>query len=136
MLSMRKRFITVFAAVLLLAAVICSAGCITPAPDPALGMWFTEEEDEDGATSVLEFEEGNTGTFFYIPNENDTSNEVVADSFVWEAMSDYKYSLQLSESGNTITVTLDPKSFTLTTKDKIVYSKMPNIIYIVDALFG
>lgn len=135
---MRKRFITVLAAVLLLAAVICSAGCITPAPDPILGTWYSEvdEDDENGATTVMIFEEGNTGTFVYLPGENEPADEQFAESFIWEAKGDYKYSLQFSESEETIPITMDMKSFTFKTKDKVVYTKMANISLILASLFG
>lgn len=130
---MRKTFIALLASGLLLAAVICTAGCIASGPDPILGTWY----HEDGNTvDCLIFDEDGVGNYAYLADEEDPSDESYAIPITWTRGDNNTYSVQLAEGGDTISFTLNQTSWTFTTTEGDVYTKIANVVSIFDSIFG
>ena len=107
---MRKTLILTIAAALLLAAVLCTAGCVSE--DRITGDWLYINDD---AASVLHFEANETGVLAdLVKSEND---ELVYDvsgetSFDWKNTGTAEYLLTFPDK-TTETVTTDMRKGTL-----------------------
>lgn len=127
---MRKTFIAVFAAALLLAAVICTAGCVTAPSEPFIGTWSTEVSDTE--TGFLIVSEDNTGRFAIVKEIVSGSAEpeykVTVDlTCTWEKNTDGTYSVKLSD-GKVYINTLGPHNATFTGNDEkgTVFMRYPS----------
>ena len=107
---MRKSFIITITAALLLAAVLCTAGCVSE--DRITGDWLYINDD---TASVLHFEANETGVLAdLVKSEND---ELVYDvsgetSFDWKSTGAAEYLLTFPDK-TTETVTTDMRKGTL-----------------------
>ena len=127
----KKRYLMLIAATaVLLTAVICTAGCINPGPDPVIGSWYHEEGD--GVFWTV-FDENNTGTLIYLPDKNN-SHESKSTPFTWGEEGKDAYLLQLS-NGEDEHFIIDLMSWTYKTKDDDIYTKMANTALALASLF-
>ena len=129
---MKKSFIAVLAAAILLAVVICTAGCVSNA-DPIVGSWMAQ----DSTTAVAAvFETDGSGSYFYVSgdseiSETDTSYSESSSSdyaempLRWKADGNNVYSVVFA-SGDTGSCTLNPQNGTFVTNNDVVYEKVPS----------
>ena len=133
---MRKSLIITLAAALLLAAVLCTAGCIdTKTTDPVIGDWFAEN---DTTVSFVTFAEDNTGYFITgleksSSSETDSgysessSSEAAASTFEWTAAEPRKtYTLTFGD-GTIKTASLEAQRGVMTI-DGVEFEKMSSAI--------
>lgn len=127
---MKKTLIAVFAATLLLAVVICTAGCVTAPADPFIGTWYSEISDTE--TGILIVSENNTGTSAIVKNIASGSGEpeyqaVANDTIKWMKNTDGTYSVTYSD-GTIYTITLDPNNDKFTGNDEYgtVFMRFPS----------
>ena len=131
---MRKSLIVTIAAALLVAAVICTAGCVdTKVADPIVGDWFAEDET---TVSLITFAEDNrgyviTGLEKSSSSETDSgysessSSGAAASTFKWTAAEPRKtYTLAFADDTEK-TASLDAV-YGVVTIDDVVYKKMPS----------
>ena len=127
---MRKSLIITIAAALLLAAVLCTAGCVeNKVTDPAVGDWSAYDEDTFTVFSVYEDGSGvyliakaavsETGEAGYVANEEST--------FVWAKNADGTYVVSFAD-GDKFTVVVDANRGVLTMDDGSVFEKQPSVL--------
>ena len=110
---MRKTLFISITAALLLAAVLCTAGCIEAPSDPIVGNWVSET---DGSVTYAVFENGGTGYF-----------AADADSVLtleWKANGDKTYTFIFAD-GTTKTASVNAEHGLMTIGDA-VYQKYPS----------
>ena len=133
---MNKTLIATITAALLLAAVLCTAGCIdTKTTDPVIGDWFAEN---DTTVSFVTFAEDNTGYFITgleksSSSETDSgysessSSEAAASTFEWTAAEPRKtYTLTFGD-GTAKTASLEAQRGVMTI-DGVEFEKMSSAI--------
>ena len=108
-------------AALLLAAVLCTAGCVEAPSDPIVGNWVSET---DGSVSYAVFENGGAG-YFAEAGETDEDAWVLKGTCSWTA-ADAKgtYALTFAD-GATETAVLDAEHG-LMTIGGVEYQKYPS----------
>ena len=110
---MRKTLFISITAALLLAAVLCTAGCIEAPSDPIVGDWVSET---DGSVTYALFENGGAGYF-----------AADADSVLtleWKANGDTTYTLAFAD-GAAETAVVDAEHG-LMTIGEVEYQKYPS----------
>ena len=107
-----RRFL-IIAGVLLLAAVLCTAGCIEAPSDAIVGDWGSETE---GSVTYAVFENGGTGFF--------AADEDSVLTLEWKANGDTTYTLAFAD-GAAETAVLDAEHG-LMTIGEVVYQKYPS----------
>ena len=107
-----RRFL-IIAGVLLLAAVLCTAGCIEAPSDPIVGDWVSETDD---SVTYAVFENGGAG-FFAADKDSVLTLE-------WKANGDTTYTLTFAD-GAAETASLDAEHG-LMTIGEVVYQKYPS----------
>ena len=122
---MRKSLIITIAAALLLAAVICTAGCINGTADPIAGAWYTKDGGSTGGICLI-FDEDNTGVYIYDAGAYENEEGVpgtgrAASSFNWKAEEDNAYFIAFDDHVSTARLTMNPDGKTFTTWNDIVY---------------
>ena len=100
-------------AALLLAAVLCTAGCVEAPSDPIVGDWVSET---DGSVTYAVFENGGTGYF--------AADEDSVLTLEWKANGDTTYTLLFAD-GAAETAVLDAEHG-LMTIGEVVYQKYPS----------
>ena len=141
---MNKTLIAALTAALLLAAVICTAGCIdTKTTDPVIGDWFAEN---DTTVSFVTFAEDNTGYFITGLEKSSSSetesgysesssSEAAASTFKWTAAEPRKtYTLTFGD-GTIKTASLEAQRGVMTI-DGVEFEKMSSAISGVAAAHG
>ena len=141
---MRKSLIITIAAALLVAAVICTAGCVdTKVADPIVGDWFAEDET---TVSLITFAEDNrgyviTGLEKSSSSETDSgysessSSGAAASTFKWTAAEPRKtYTLTFGD-GTTKTASLEAQRGVMTI-DGVKFEKIPSEISGATARYG
>ena len=127
---MKKSIFVIIAAALLLAAVLCTAGCVeNKVTDPAVGDWFADDEDTFSVFSVYEDGSGvyliakaavsETGEAGYVANEEST--------FVWAKNADGTYVVSFAD-GDKFTVVVDANRGVMTMDDGSVFEKEPSVL--------
>ena len=101
-------------AALLLAAVLCTAGCIEAPSDAIVGSWVSET---DGSVSYAVFENGGAG-FFAADKDSVLTLE-------WKANGDKTYTFLFAD-GRAVTAVLDAEHGLMTMGDGSVLEKQPN----------
>ena len=108
-------------AALLLAAVLCTAGCIEAPSDPIVGNWVSET---DGSVTYAVFENGGAG-YFAEAGETDEDAWVLKGTCSWAAAdSKNTYALTFAD-GAAETAVLDAEHG-LMTIGEVVYQKYPS----------
>ena len=118
---MRKTLILSITATLLLAAVLCTAGCVEAPSDPIVGDWVAET---DSSVTYAVFENGGAG-YFAEAGETDEDAWVLKGTCSWTA-ADAKntYTLTFAD-GAAETAVLDAEHG-LMTIGEVVYQKYPS----------
>ena len=111
---MRKTLFISITAALLLAAVLCTAGCIEAPADEIVGNWVSETED---SVSYAVFENGGAGYF--------AADEDSVLTLEWKANGDTTYTLTFAD-GTAETASLDAEHGLMTMSDGSVLEKRPN----------
>lgn len=125
---MRKTLIITIAAVLLLAAVICTAGCVeTKTVDPAVGDWFA---DDDESLTVLSVYEDGTGEYLFVKAKvSETGESGSAEdewsTFVWAKNADGTYLISFAD-GDKSTAEVNTQRGILTLDDGSVFEMKPS----------
>ena len=101
-------------AALLLAAVLCTAGCIEAPSDEIVGNWVSETDD---SVTYAVFENGGTGFF--------AADEDSILTLEWKANGDTTYTFIFAD-GTTKTGTLNAEHGLMTMSDGCVLEKLPN----------
>ena len=110
---MRKTLFISITAALLLAAVLCTAGCIEAPSDPIVGDWVSET---DGSVSYAVFENGGAGYF--------AADDDPILTLEWKANGDKTYTFLFAD-GKTETASLDAEHG-LMTIGGVEYQKYPS----------
>ena len=121
---MRKTLIAASAAVLLLAAVILTAGCVASS-DPLEGVWY---QQEGNAYNCLVFEGDGAGYFAYLADESNPSDTSYAIPVVRKMERDNVYALQFPDGGEPVLITVNQAKGIITTGDGDVYMKIPSAV--------
>ena len=127
---MRKSLIITIAATLLLAAVLCTAGCVeNKVTDPAVGDWsaydedtftvFSVYEDGSGAYLIAKAAVSETGEAGYVTDEEST--------FVWAKNADGTYVVSFAD-GDKFTVVVDANRGVMTLDDGSRFEKEPSVL--------
>ena len=127
---MRKSLIIIIAAALLVAAVICTAGCVdTKTTDPAVGDWFAD--DDDTFTMFSLYEDGTGAYLFTKANVSETGEAGYEDdelsTFVWAKNADGTYLLSFAD-GDKFTAVVNALYGVLTLGDGRVFKKEPSVL--------
>ena len=101
-------------AALLLAAVLCTAGCVEAPSDPIVGDWVSETDD---SVTYAVFENGGAGYF--------AADEDSVLTLEWKANGDTTYTLIFAD-GRAVTASLDAEHGLMTMSDGSVLEKLPN----------
>ena len=109
-----RRFL-IIAGVLLLAAVLCTAGCVEAPSDPIVGDWVSET---DGSVTYAVFENGGAG-FFAADKDSVLTLE-------WKANGDTTYTFIFAD-GTTKTASLNAEPG-LMTMGEVEYQKYPSAL--------
>ena len=117
---MRRSFIITIAGVLLLAAVICTAGCVETPTDPIVGDWIAET---DTAAVYAVFENGGSG-YFAAAAETEEAAGMLMENFEWKADGGNTYTLSYAD-GKTETAALDAEHGIMTIGE-IEFQKYPS----------
>ena len=118
---MRKSLIISITAALLLAAVLCTAGCVEAPSDPIVGTYVTET---DSAVSYAVFENGGTG-YFAAAAETGEDAWVLTGTCSWAAAdSKNTYTLTCAD-GRAETAVLDAEHGVMTIGE-VGYQKYPS----------
>ena len=125
---MKKTTIAVAAAVLLLAAVLSTAGCVNSTTDPVVGAWYTEDGGSTGGICLM-FAENHTGVYIHdagaYETEDGTPGKGTATSFFdWTADGGNAYSVAFDDGESTARLTLNPDEKTFSTWNDILYTKV------------
>ena len=107
-----RRFL-IIAGVLLLAAVLCTAGCVEAPSDAIVGDWVSET---DGSVTYAVFENGGTGYF--------AADKDSVLTLEWKANGDTTYTLLFAD-GRAVTAVLNAEHGLMTIGDA-VYQKYPS----------
>ena len=107
-------------AALLLAAVICTAGCVEVPADPIVGDWVAETDD---SVTYAVFENGGTG-YFAEAGETDEDAWVLKGTCSWTADGKSAYTLTFAD-GAAETAVLDAEHG-LMTIGGVEYQKYPS----------
>ena len=99
---------------LLLAVVLCTAGCIEAPSDPIVGNWVSETDD---SVTYAVFENGGAGYF--------AADEDSVLTLEWKANGDTTYTFIFAD-GTTKTGTLNAEHGLMTMGDGSVLEKQPN----------
>ena len=123
---MNKTILISISAALLLAAVLCTAGCVEAPSDPIVGDWVAET---DSSVTYAVFENGGTGCFAEAAAEETETGEdawVLKGTCSWAAAADSKntYTLTFAD-GETETAVLDAEHG-LMTIGGVEYQKYPS----------
>ena len=110
---MRKTLFISITAALLLAAVLCTAGCVEAPSDPIVGNWVSET---DGSVTYAVFENGGAG-FFAADKDSVLTLE-------WKANGDTTYTFIFAD-GTTKTASVNAEHGLMTIGDA-VYQKYPS----------
>ena len=110
---MRKTLFISITAALLLAAVLCTAGCVEAPSDPIVGSWVSET---DGSVTYAVFENGGTGYF--------AADKDSVLTLEWKANGDTTYTFIFAD-GKTETAVLDAEHG-LMNIGEVVYEKYPS----------
>ena len=106
---MGKSFIITIAGVLLLAAVLFTAGCVDAPADPVVGDWVAETET---SAVYAVFENGGSGSFAAAA-ETEDNEAMLMETFEWKADGSNTYTLSYAD-GKTETAVLDAEHGILT----------------------
>lgn len=117
---MRKSFILAIAAALLLAAVLCTAGCVDAPSDPIAGTYVTED---DISILYVVFDNNGTGCFVVSSDKPDASATGTV-AFTWTKNADKSYTAACAD-GTTMTAVLNAEHGLLTIGDA-VFQKYPS----------
>ena len=125
---MKKTTLAVAAAVLLLAAVLSTAGCVNSTTDPVVGAWYTEDGGSTGGICLM-FAENHTGVYIYDAGAYETEdgtpgNGTAASFFDWTADGDNAYSVAFDDGESAARLTLNPDEKTFSTWNDILYTKV------------
>ena len=101
-------------AVLLLCAVLCTAGCIEAPSDAIVGSWVSETE---GSVTYAVFENGGTGYF--------AADEDSVLTLEWKANGDTTYTLIFAD-GRAVTASVNAEHGLMTMSDGSVLEKQAN----------
>ena len=118
---MKKSIFITLTAALLLAAVLCTAGCVEAPSDAIVGTYVTET---DSSVSYAFFENGGTG-YFTAAAETDDAAGVLQGTFDWTAVESKKTYTLLFADGTTKTANLNAEHGLLTIEE-VEYEKYPN----------
>ena len=118
---MRKTLFISITAALLLAAVLCTAGCVEAPSDQIVGTYVTET---DSAVSYAFFENDGTGLFTESAETADAAG-VLQGTFDWTAVEPKKTYTLLFADGATETAVLDAEHGLLTIGG-VEYQKYPS----------
>ena len=110
---MKKSTLITLAAALLLAAVLCTAGCVEAPTDPIVGDWVSET---DGSVTYAVFENGGAGYF--------AADKDSVLTLEWKANGDTTYTFIFAD-GATKTAVLDAEHG-LMTIGGVEYQKYPS----------
>ncbi|MDO5847212.1 MAG: hypothetical protein Q4Q20_02785 [Methanocorpusculum sp.] len=84
---MKKSFIVLLAAAVLLSAVICTAGCVAPEPaDKITGVWVTENDD---IVTFVTFYTKGSGAIFYTADKGCTQIDVTPKTWTADGNDTY-----------------------------------------------
>ena len=108
-------------AALLLAAVLCTAGCVEAPSDPIVGDWVSET---DGSVTYAVFENGGTG-YFAEAGETDEDAWVLKGTCSWAAADSKNTYTLLFADGAAETAVLDAEHG-LMTIGGVEYQKYPS----------
>ena len=114
-----RRFL-IIAGVLLLAAVLCTAGCVEAPSDPIVGDWVSET---DGSVTYAVFENGGAG-YFAEAGETDEDAWVLKSTCSWTADGKSAYTLTFAD-GAAETASVDAEHG-LMTIGGVEYQKYPS----------
>ena len=110
---MKKTIFLSITAALLLAAVLCTAGCIEAPSDPIVGDWVSET---DGSVTYAVFENGGAGYF--------AADEDSVLTLEWKANGDTTYTLTFADgAAETASVNAEHGLMTI---GEVVYQKYPS----------
>ena len=116
---MKKTIIISITAALLLAAVLCTAGCVEAPSDAIVGSWVSET---DGSVTYAVFENGGAG---YFAEAADTDAEPSVLTLDWKANGDKTYAFIFAD-GTTKTASVNAEHGLMTMSDGSVLEKQPN----------
>ena len=122
---MKKSTLITLAAALLLAAVLCTAGCVEAPSDPIVGDWVSETDD---SVSYAVFENGGAGYFAEAAAaETETGEDawVLTAVFDWTAADSKNTYTLIFADGKTETAVLDAEHG-LMTIGGVEYQKYPS----------
>ena len=109
---MKKSFIVLFAAAVLLSAVLCTAGCVAPEPaDKITGAWIAESDDT--VTFATIYTKG-AGAIFYTTDKESAQTDVTPKT--WTADGNNTYTV-ISADGTAERFILDAEGDTLSAGD-------------------
>ena len=111
---MNKTTIAAISAALLLAAVLCTAGCVEAPSDAIVGSWVSET---DGSVTYAVFENGGAGFF--------AADEDSILTLEWKANGDTTYTFIFAD-GTTKTASVNAEHGLMTMNDGSVLEKQPN----------
>ena len=111
---MKKSIFISISAALLLAAVLCTAGCVEAPSDAIVGSWVSET---DGSVSYAVFENGGAGYF--------AADKDSVLTLEWKANGDTTYTFLFAD-GKTETASLDAEHGLMTMSDGSVLEKQPS----------
>ena len=111
---MKKHLLLPIAAAVILAVVLCTAGCVEAPSDPSVGSWVSET---DGSVTYAVFENGGAGYF--------AADKDSVLTLEWKANGDTTYTLAFAD-GAAETAVLDAEHGLMTMSDGSVLEKQPN----------
>ena len=111
---MSKITLAAITVALLLAAVLCTAGCVEAPSDAIVGNWVAET---DGSVSYAVFENGGAGYF--------AADEDSVLTLEWKANGDKTYTFLFAD-GTTKTASVNAEHGLMTMGDGSVLEKLPN----------
>ena len=111
------KILNIITAALLLAAVLCTAGCVEAPSDAIVGSWVSET---DGSVTYAVFENGGAGYF--------AADEDSVLTLEWKANGDTTYTFLFAD-GTTETASLDAEHGLMTMSDGSVLEKQPNRLF-------
>ena len=115
---MNKHLLVSLTAAVILAAVLCTAGCIEAPSDPIVGNWVSET---DSSVTYAVFENGGAGFF---AKTAEGAAEMDAAPFDWKADGKSAYTLAFAD-GRAVTAVLDAEHG-LMTIGGVEYQKYPS----------
>ena len=119
---MKKHLLIPIAAAVIIAVVLCTAGCVSPA-DTIAGKWYAES---DTAVTYVLFEEGGTGYIVNVDKDAGEDEPVVKHPLEWKkADGKNMYTVIYAEDGTTETGTLNADRGLLSVGE-MQLEKLPN----------